>query len=78
MIFLPLYIDRTSEPQPILDGEFGEVSSPTFLDELGCKSDETRLIDCTNSRLGFVRDNCACDTCDGVEDLGVRCPGQLL
>ena len=69
-----IFVDEFSDPQPILDGEFGEVSVPIFLNEVACSGDETTLLSCDrSSRLGFIQENCACDGC--AEDLGVRCPG---
>ena len=57
----------------MLDGEFGEVPAPVFLDGIACTGSEGNISDCASSRIGFITDACACVGC--AEDLGVKCPG---
>ena len=65
-----------TDPLPLVNGEFGEVSAPVFLDRVGCDQTEETLLQCDrSSRLGLVSGMCACDGCS--EDLGVRCPGEI-
>ena len=50
-----------------------------FLDGVGCKGMERKLVDCDRyPRLGFIDERCACNEENCVEDLGVRCPGKSL
>ena len=68
---------RISDLEPVLDGTFGETHAPVFLDGVGCKGMERKLVDCDRyPRLGFIDERCACNEENCVEDLGVRCPGK--
>ena len=58
----------------ITDGEYGQSSIPTFMDQVTCTSQELMLLDCpVSTQLGLIED-CACDNC--VQSLAVRCPGK--
>ena len=68
---------RISDLEPVVDGTFGEISAPVFLDGVGCEGTEEKLVDCDSyPRLGFINGRCACNEENCVEDLGVRCPGR--
>ena len=69
-----VFLTVENSPEPVLNGEFGEVSAPVFVDGVACDGTELSIESCiTSARVGFITDSCACDGC--AEDLGVRCPG---
>ena len=49
---------------------FGQGVGPIFLDQLACRGDEQRVLDC-NSFLGV-------HTCDHTQDAGIRCIGMFI
>ena len=49
---------------------FGQGVGPIFLDQLACRGDEQRVLDC-NSFLGV-------HMCDHTQDAGIRCIGIYL
>ena len=50
--------------------QFGQGSDPIFLDQLRCRGDEDRVLECGSGRpLGL-------HSCSHAEDTGVRCIGK--
>ena len=49
---------------------FGQGVGPIFLDQLACRGDEQRVLDC-NSFLGV-------HMCDHTQDAGIRCIGTFI
>ena len=77
--FVHVTVDsRIGDLESVIDGTFGEISAPVFLDGVGCDGTEQTLVECPSSpRLGFIDGRCACNKEDCVEDLGVKCPGNI-
>ena len=50
--------------------EFSQGTGPIFLDELACRGDEQRVMDCGGSAHGL-------HTCTHSQDVMIRCIGEL-
>ena len=61
------YLERAI---PTRGAHFGEGSGPIHLSRTECRSNDTRLIDCTINKTGM-------NGCDHSEDAGVICVGKL-
>ena len=50
---------------------FGRGSGGVYLDNLGCRGSEFRLIDCSHNPIGV-------HNCDHSADAGIRCPRKHI